>query len=484
MPIDASIYNLLAQPRKSAFDYAAEYEQQDANRLAQQQARQLNALQIGAAQDQANDRSRLRFEQEGLRTAITGLPAGATMQDRINAARGLGTQTGLSQADAWAKADLEQRRGDAEIAKNKAATDKDNFDLGLKRTKATLMTAITGRSADQIRSMVMKGVQDKVWSQDEADTILSDLPTDGDPAKLMQWRGQAAMHAMELQDFIAEQHRKTQEAQTAATNAATNANRDLIPDGKGGWKVNQPLIDAKARIAQAGAPVTMGAPMAAIDTRTGLPVLVQTGNRPGAAPQIVPGVAPKPEKPEPMSGTLQKELVEADDIAQNSRNVAASLRKAAELNDKAYSGYAATPRAKLRSNLPGESDAANATIELENIIGGQGLESLRAIFGGNPTEGERRILLDLQASTDKTPAQRKAIIDRAVAAAEKRGKVAEARAKAIREGTYLTQGAAPVQEAPKGGSPAAPAAPKPGDVVQGYRFKGGNPADKANWEKQ
>jgi len=31
--------------------------------------------------------------------------------------------------------------------------------------------------------------------------------------------------------------------------------------------------------------------------------------------------------------------------------------------------------------------------------------------------------------------------------------------------------------------PASPSGPKPGSVVDGYRFKGGNPADKANWMK-
>jgi hypothetical protein len=32
-------------------------------------------------------------------------------------------------------------------------------------------------------------------------------------------------------------------------------------------------------------------------------------------------------------------------------------------------------------------------------------------------------------------------------------------------------------------SSGAPSAPKPGDVQQGYRFKGGDPANPANWDK-
>ena len=32
--------------------------------------------------------------------------------------------------------------------------------------------------------------------------------------------------------------------------------------------------------------------------------------------------------------------------------------------------------------------------------------------------------------------------------------------------------------------PAALQGPQPGAIVDGYRFKGGNPADPANWEAQ
>lgn len=150
---------------------------------------------------------------------------------------------------------------------------------------------------------------------------------------------------------------------------------------------------------------------------------------------------PKPKATGPMSVTLQKELIESDDAVATNKSVKATLEAALSLNDKAYSGVGAKTRAVIRSNVPGDSEAANATIDLDNMMTGQALESLKAVFGGMPTEGERKILLDMQASADKTPAQRKSIIERAIAAADRRATMAQAKAKAIREGTYLTEGA-------------------------------------------
>jgi hypothetical protein len=151
-----------------------------------------------------------------------------------------------------------------------------------------------------------------------------------------------------------------------------------------------------------------------------------------------------------LSASAQKELFEADELAKSSENAIGMLTQALELNKKAYSGIGAKPLAVVRSNLPGfgESEAANSTIDLDNLMTGQALESLKATFGGMPTEGERKILLDIQASADKTPAQRKIIIDRAIEMANKRMKFNKSKADALRKGTYFTDGVVE-QEAPQ-----------------------------------
>ena len=159
--------------------------------------------------------------------------------------------------------------------------------------------------------------------------------------------------------------------------------------------------------------------------------------------------APGAAKTGPMSVTMQKELLEADDTVQSAGNVVNTLKSALKINDKAYSGYFAKGRAQVVSNLGG-TDSADATIDIDNMMTGQALESLKVVFGGMPTEGERKILLEMQASADKTPDQRKAIMTRAIAAAERRAQYAGSKAKAIRGGTYLTDGAEPVPvDAPK-----------------------------------
>jgi len=149
-----------------------------------------------------------------------------------------------------------------------------------------------------------------------------------------------------------------------------------------------------------------------------------------------------------MSVTLQKELLESDDLVKSSSEVVRALESAKKQNQDAYSGYAAKARAVLRSNLPGESASADATIDIDNLMTGQGLEQMKSIFGAAPTEGERKILLEMQASVDKTPKQREAIMDRAIAAAKRRAEYATKKAAAIRDGSYLTDGIPETQDPP------------------------------------
>lgn len=195
--------------------------------------------------------------------------------------------------------------------------------------------------------------------------------------------------------------------------------------------------------------------------------------------------AVKPAKQGPMSVTLQKELLESDDTAQSSESIIATLNQAKAINKKAYSGYGAKGRAVLASNMPGSWGGADATIDLDNMMTGQALESLKSVFGGMPTEGERKILLDMQASADKTPEQREAIMDRAIAAAQRRGQFAKKKAGAIRGGTYLTEGVpqTPANDAPNTPN-AKPPIPMKGMILDGYKFKGGDASNPVNWEKQ
>lgn len=83
-------------------------------------------------------------------------------------------------------------------------------------------------------------------------------------------------------------------------------------------------------------------------------------------------------------------------------------------------------------------EAVDATQNLDNILQTAALPQLKAIFGGMPTEGERKILLDVQGSSSKSPAVRKDIFDRAEKAIQARLKFGADKVKRLREGTYFS----------------------------------------------
>jgi hypothetical protein len=124
----------------------------------------------------------------------------------------------------------------------------------------------------------------------------------------------------------------------------------------------------------------------------------------------------------------------ADESIQASQNVISTLTQAKELSKKALGFPGAGVAAKAGALVGNETSIA--TNELDNMIAGQALDSLRAVFGGSPTEGERKILLDIQGSSSQPDSVRQKIFDRAIAAAQKRLQFNQDRAGELRGGTY------------------------------------------------
>ena len=139
-----------------------------------------------------------------------------------------------------------------------------------------------------------------------------------------------------------------------------------------------------------------------------------------------------------LSATEQKELFEAEDQVNAGKSVLLNLSKAKELNNKAYSGFAAGARRTLARNIPGVSgsEGVTATTDLETLVLTNGLDQLKATFGGNPTEGERAILLQIQGSLSMSPEERASIWDQAMKMAARRVRIGQQKMKKLQSGAY------------------------------------------------
>lgn len=149
--------------------------------------------------------------------------------------------------------------------------------------------------------------------------------------------------------------------------------------------------------------------------------------------------APKVQ-PRALTSVDKSAILEADDQVQTGKNTIDMLKSALALNDTAGSGYFSGAQAFAARNDPtGFFDAKKgaATTDFNNIVMGQALSGMKAIFGGNPTEGERSVLMQLQGMADKTPVERKSIIDRAIKMAQRRVDFNTERAAQLRSGDYF-----------------------------------------------
>jgi len=140
------------------------------------------------------------------------------------------------------------------------------------------------------------------------------------------------------------------------------------------------------------------------------------------------------EDAQPLTATDKKAILESDEMVLATKGALPLIDRALELNDQAYSGPTAGIRGMIGGNLG--MDAGEATMELDNVVTSQALGQLKAIFGAAPTEGERKILMDIQGSVSQPPEVRKAIFERAKQAAQRRLEFYQQRANEMRGGEY------------------------------------------------
>jgi len=160
--------------------------------------------------------------------------------------------------------------------------------------------------------------------------------------------------------------------------------------------------------------------------------------------------------PRKLSATEQKQIFDIEDVITSGKGSISAMQAALQLNDQAYEGSLSGARKMLGQAFASDDPTYVATESLDNLVTKGALESLRATFGGNPTEGERKILLDLQASSSKPKAVRQEIYQRALEAAQLRIDRESRRLFGLKSGEYgVVQGS--------GSTAAAPSAPsKPG----------------------
>ncbi len=427
---DTSFYNV--RPR-SVEEYTALADEADARKMSVQS----NRLALILQQRQMDDADRARRAQDELQSALQGLGAGAKDEDVIGLLRGRGMyeQAGKMEASA-----LERKAKQAEILHKEAQADKERIANGLSflNTVGQIMGGVRDQASyDQARGLIAEH-----FGQDKA----AAMPAQYNPQAVSQ----KLQQALSVKDRLEQEWKDKKYSLDVRQQSEVERNNRVQNSISQG---NLGVAQANLGLSRERLNTEKAQPKGQYDAERGMLIDPRTGS---ATPVVGPDgkpLAPK-SRSGPMSVTLQKELLESDDTVQAAANIVRSLEAAKKVNEKAYSGVFAKGRAQVMSNIGG-SDAADATIAVDNLMIGQGLESLKSIFGAAPTEGERRVLMDMQASVDKTPKQRAEIMDRAIAAAQRRAKYASAKAKSIRSGSYLTEGAPVISEESVGGlSPA------------------------------
>lgn len=139
-----------------------------------------------------------------------------------------------------------------------------------------------------------------------------------------------------------------------------------------------------------------------------------------------------------LSPTEQRQIFNLEDALQSHQGAINNLKDAISLNDMAYEGSLTGARKVLGKLFASDSPEYKATEDLDNLVMGSMLASLKSTFGANPTEGERRILKEIQASSDVPRNVRATIFKRALKTMQQKLERDTQRLSALKSGGYST----------------------------------------------
>ncbi|MEY3659754.1 MAG: hypothetical protein RLZZ169_579 [Pseudomonadota bacterium] len=171
--------------------------------------------------------------------------------------------------------------------------------------------------------------------------------------------------------------------------------------------------------------------------------------------EFKPGKAAGPRQYKPVE---VKMITEAEDIIGGAEETLRGLNRALELNSTAYEGSLTGIRKQVGSLFSSDDPAYVAAEELDNVLANIALGKLKTTFPGSITEGERKILMDLQGSSSQPRKVRERIIRNAIPVIQRIVQRNKQRLNKIQSGGYA--------------SPTAPSAPAAGTRVIRYDKQG------------
>ncbi len=257
MPADASIFAQYLQPVRSVQDYGADMDRRDLNALQLVAARRQNEL-AGLQADQTREQL---GQAQAKRNALAALYADPAMADPVARENAMLRNPLLAaEGQAAQKARLDASHVQAQAANQNALAGKNAAEQAAAEFKARIDKAnqalkdIAGfQHPGEALADLQAKMQEGHIKPEQAQVIAQQLQGIQTPEQWAQWQQMTRYRILDAKDQLEQDWKAKAEQRAAADAAAVNANRDLVPDGRGGWRVNTPLVQAKTQIAAAGA---------------------------------------------------------------------------------------------------------------------------------------------------------------------------------------------------------------------------------------